>query len=68
MEPVLIPLWPDACKALGIGRTLGFELAASGELDTVTLGRKRMVAPETLRRYAERLHAQQQRPQPLPAA
>ena len=30
--PPTVPLWPDAASALGIGRTLTYELAQRGEL------------------------------------
>ena len=59
MEPLLIPAWPDAGKALGFGRTLTFEKLASGELESVLVGRKRLVPVDALRAYAERLRREQ---------
>ncbi len=55
MEPVLVPAWPDAGAALGVGRTTIFELIASGELRSVRIGRRRLIPAAELHRYAERL-------------
>lgn len=55
MEPVLLPIWPDAARALGVGRTTVFKLIASGELRSVRLGRRRLVPTEALRELVERL-------------
>lgn len=55
MEAVLLPVWPDAARALGIGRSKAFELCASGELQSVRIGRRRLVVAEGLREYANRL-------------
>ncbi|PZS03247.1 MAG: DNA-binding protein [Pseudonocardiales bacterium] len=47
----------DAAKAQlgGIGRTKLYELYASGELDTVKIGRRRFVIADSIDRYIERL-------------
>lgn len=55
MEAVLLPVWPDAARALGIGRSKAFELVASGELPSVRIGRRRLVVAEGLHEYARRL-------------
>ena len=55
MEPLLIPVWPDAARQLGIGRTRMFQLIGDGELDTVTIGRRRLVPLTSLRSYVDRL-------------
>jgi excisionase family DNA binding protein len=55
IEPVLVPVWPAAGKALGVGRTKVFELVASGALRSVRVGRRRLVPVAELRAYAERL-------------
>lgn len=53
-EPKLIPWWPDAGKALGgIGRTTTYQLIKSGELPSVTIGRRRFVAVQDLDAYVE---------------
>lgn len=67
MEPVLLALWPDGGKALGLGRTKMFELAASGELTTVQVGRRRLVPAAAIHDYAARLVANQARRQHEPA-
>ena len=40
----------EAAGVLGIGRTLAFDLVRRGELQTVALGARRVVAVSTLRR------------------
>lgn len=62
MEPVLVPIWPDAGKAIGLGRTKTFELVGSGELPSVRVGRRRLVPVSAIRDYAERLMAEQGQP------
>lgn len=55
MEPVLINWYPEGAKAIGVGRTRMAELIAAGEIATVKCGRKRLVSPDELRAFAERL-------------
>ena len=55
MEPILVPIWPDGANAIGVGRSLMFELVADGRIASVKVGRKRLVAPEELRRFAKSL-------------
>lgn len=55
LEPVLVPIWPDGAKAIGVGRSLMFELVGTGKIATVKCGRKRLVAPDELRAFAARL-------------
>ncbi len=62
MEPVLVPIWPDAGRAIGLGRTKTFELVGSGELPSVRVGRRRLVPVSAIRDYAERLMAEQGQP------
>lgn len=40
----------EAAEVLGVGRTLAFDLARRGELETISLGGRRVVAVSTLRR------------------
>lgn len=54
---VLIPVWPDAARALGIGRTTMFRLVGDGEIETVMIGRRRLVPAEALREYVQRLRS-----------
>lgn len=54
----LIPWWPDAGQMLGgIGRTSVYHLIKSGELPSVTIGRRRFVAVQDLEEYVERRRA-----------
>lgn len=57
MDPVLVPLWPEAGRALGLGRTKMFELAKSGDLETVHVGRKPLVPVDALHAFRDRLRA-----------
>lgn len=53
-DPRLIPWWPDAGKALGgISRTTTYRLIKSGDLPSVTIGRRRFVAVCDLQAYVE---------------
>lgn len=56
MNPVLLPVYPDAGKALGgLGRTKVYELISSGELRTVKIGRRRFVPASAVEEYVARL-------------
>lgn len=59
MEPVLLPVWPDSARVLGVGRTKVFELIATGQLASVRIGRRRLIPVEALRDLADRLVAEQ---------
>ncbi len=60
VEQVLLPIWPDAGRALGgLGRTSIYKLIQSGELKTVTIGRRRFVPVSAIKEYAARLDAEQ---------
>ena len=39
---------PEACKATGLGRTKLYELIGGGYLDTITIGRRRLVQVTSL--------------------
>ena len=43
---------PDAAKALGLGRSKLYELISEGHLETVTIGRRRLVRTQSLRAFA----------------
>ncbi len=51
MEPVLLSII-DAASALGVGRSKVYQLIGTGELDTVALGRRRLVRVESLKALA----------------
>ncbi len=59
MNPVLLPVYPDAGKALGgLGRTKVYELITTGELRTVKIGRRRFVPASAVEEYVARLEQQ----------
>ena len=43
---------PDAAKALGVGRSKLYELIGEGRLETVTIGRRRLVRTNSIRALA----------------
>lgn len=47
----------EAADLLGIGRTFTFRLLATGEIDSLKIGRRRMIPSEALERYIERLRS-----------
>jgi excisionase family DNA binding protein len=49
MEAVTVTV-ADACKAIGVGRTVLYELLSQGKLDSITLGRRRLITTESIRR------------------
>jgi excisionase family DNA binding protein len=52
MEQALLISITDAAKALGIGRSKAYELIAEGRLETVTIGRRRLVRTDSVRALA----------------
>ncbi|MFT4255942.1 MAG: hypothetical protein QM599_03125 [Pseudoxanthomonas sp.] len=54
LPPTYRPL-VTACAEHGISRTVAFELARAGKLETFTIGKRRYVALESLRTLPERL-------------
>lgn len=60
LTPHFLP-FVEACYDHGISRTVAYELADAGLLDTFTIGRRRYVKVESLRNLPERLAAQRQR-------
>jgi excisionase family DNA binding protein len=43
---------PDAAKALGVGRSKLYELIGEGLLETVSIGRRRLVRTNSVRAFA----------------
>lgn len=56
--PTYRPLVP-ACAEYGISRSVAFDLARKGLLDTFTIGTRRYVRLDSLRTLPERLAAQE---------
>ena len=51
MDSVLCSI-PDAAKALGIGRSKTYDLIREGRLETVPIGRRRLVRVDSVRALA----------------
>lgn len=43
---------PDAARALGVGRSKLYELIGEGRLETVAIGRRRLVRTDSVRALA----------------
>ena len=52
MEQALLTSIADAARALGIGRSKAYELIKDGRLETVTIGRRRLVRTDSVRALA----------------
>lgn len=52
MEPVLCSI-ADAARLLGIGKTKAYELIDQGALKTVSIGARRLVRTDSIKRLAE---------------
>ena len=55
MEDKLLISVNDACASLDLGRTKLYELINAGELETVTVGDRRLVVCSSLQEFVERL-------------
>jgi predicted site-specific integrase-resolvase len=53
-NPTYLPL-VDACKAHGISRSVAYELARDGTLETFLIGKRRYVRMDSLRTLPERI-------------
>lgn len=53
-DQLLLPI-TEAANRLGIGRTKTYELIATGELEAVHIGRRRLVAADSIEAYVRRL-------------
>lgn len=51
---------PECALALGIGRTLCYELVLRGELPSITLGRARRIPAASLQAFIERKVAEKE--------
>jgi hypothetical protein len=50
IEPQVVPLWPDAGRALGMCRGTTYKKAAMGEIPTLPFSGKKMVSKKVLDR------------------
>jgi excisionase family DNA binding protein len=60
-EPLLCPV-EEAAQLLGVGRSQAFELISRGELESVKIGRRRLVPRDAIDAYIRRLRAEQSIP------
>ncbi len=58
MQPICITP-EEAANVLGIGRTFVYELIANGRLESIKLGRRRLIPMEALERLIAELREQQ---------
>jgi len=58
----LVVAIPDACAMIGIGRSKLYQLLADGEIESVRVGKRRLVIVDSLRELLSRLAAEQQDP------
>lgn len=54
MDPLLISI-PEAARALAIGRSKIYELMDAGALETVHVGRRRLIRTASIRAYVDTL-------------
>ena len=53
---------PDFLRASGIGRTTLYEMLATGELASITIGRRRLIVVDSYRQLIERQTAAAMQP------
>lgn len=53
---------PEASDVSGIGRTKLYEEISSGRLESISVGRRRLIPADALEAYLNRLHEEQRRP------
>lgn len=53
MDAMLVSI-PDAGRALSLGRSKVYQLIGEGQLETVTIGRRRLVRVASVKALAER--------------
>jgi excisionase family DNA binding protein len=58
----------DTCTILGIGKSQTWELIARGELESVKIGRRRLIPHDAIVDYVQRLRAEAAGPGDAPAA
>lgn len=53
---------PEASDVSGIGRTKLYEEISSGRLESISVGRRRLIPADALEAYLNRLREEQRRP------
>lgn len=66
-EALLHPV-DDTCNILGIGKSQTWELIARGELESVKIGRRRLIPHDAIVDYVQRLRAEAAGSGDVPAA
>jgi len=60
LEPLTVDI-SEACRLTGLGRSKLYELLTANEISSVKIGKRRVIPVTSLRRFIERLTAEQQR-------
>ena len=50
IEPMTVPVWPDAGQLLGLGRNATYDAVARGEIPVLRFGRRILVPKKALER------------------
>ena len=58
MEPLLVDV-ERAAEVLGVGRSLFYQLLQTGQVESLKIGRRRVVPLAALQAYVERLREEQ---------
>lgn len=58
MEKLLLSV-KEAAEVMGVGRTKAFELLATGKLEGVLIGHRRLIPADAIAAFVERLRADQ---------
>lgn len=53
LEHPTMPLWPDAARCVGLGRSAAYEAARRGEIPTLKFGARLVVPTAALRRLLQ---------------
>lgn len=53
MPDIILCSISDATKALGIGRTKFYELLASGDLESIQIGTRRLVKMDSIKEFID---------------
>ena len=48
IEPIAIPI-PQACNFIGVGRSTMYKLINTGEVETIAIGKRRLIVVESLK-------------------
>lgn len=53
IESLVVKLWPDAAKMLGLGRSAVYEAIARGEIPVIRFGRRIVVSKKALAKIVD---------------